>query len=70
MDIESIIKENRLINVEDIRVYHGILTGKTVKPIYGNEILLNDFNKGDRVLVFNKDDFNAFLNDMLNIIKS
>ena len=57
-------KGKHLIEIEDIRVFHGVLTGKTVKPIGDTEISLKRFNKGDHVLVFNYEDFMLFLKDL------
>lgn len=42
-DNKRIIKY--LINIEDIRVFHGVLTGKTVKPIGNKKTSLKKFSK-------------------------
>lgn len=65
----NIIEEENLMCLEDIKQYIGIFTGKTVKPSEGWEDNLKDFQKGDKVIVFNLKDFGKFLENCNRIIK-
>lgn len=58
-DVDSIIPENNLMNLKDVRKFKGILTGKIVKSLEDEN--LKEFQKGDPVVVFHLDDFIQFL---------
>lgn len=46
----------------DVRKYVGVFTGKTIKPEDGEDI--SHFNKGDKVVVFNLEDYVDLLKDL------
>jgi len=67
--VEEIISEKDLMCLKDVKQYIGIFTGKTVKSSGGWEEKLNEFQKGDKVIVFNLEDFGKFLEDFDRIMK-
>ena len=49
-----------MLRLSDVRVIYGKYTGKIIKIDKDDVDSFNEFSKGDRVLVFNHEDFLKF----------
>ena len=62
LSFEELVKKYDLMPLRIVRYYTGVFTGKMVKPSHGNEEEVKEFHKGDKVVVYNLQDFIKFLN--------
>jgi hypothetical protein len=53
-----------MLRLSDVRVIYGKYTGKIIKIDKDDVDSFNEFSKGDRVLVFNHEDFLKFYKGM------
>jgi hypothetical protein len=60
-EFEKLLKTGEVIGIGKVRSYHGTFTGKMVKPTpTDKDVFNNDYNKfvkGDKVIVFNADEY-------------
>lgn len=62
--IQSMIESGEIIEPADVKSYHGIFTGKLVKPVEGDEDF-KLFKKGDSVIVMDYEEFHKGVEYML-----
>lgn len=59
---DELMEKYDIMTLGMVRGYIGVFTGKMVKPLDGNADEFKEFHKGDKVIVYNQQDFIKFLN--------